>query len=264
MNGKMTKNTLLTAFLLITCNLAWSQPPLVFAFQDSDNYPYQVGEGAQIDAKFPGVAVEMVQAIAESLGIELSLIRLPWKRGLIMLQQGEIDGLFNASFQEKRQLHGVYPTLNDQIDPSRRSYSNAYSLFKHINSPLSWDGEKFTPSEYRIIAPLGFSIVDDLRKKGVAVRETTAVLSDLRAISRGRKIGLVLLELSGDAYLNNHLNLLANISKNKPPLASKDYYLMLSHQLVKRNPELAEAIWNRVREFRLSGQFGKLFSKYID
>ncbi|UUZ53556.1 hypothetical protein LP419_33220 [Massilia sp. H-1] len=42
------------------------------------------------------------------------------------------------------------------------------------------------------------------------------------------------------------------------PLLEKPYFLMLSHRLVKAEPDLAERIWKAVEEVRNSRDYGKL------
>ncbi len=236
--------------------------PLVLAYQDSDNFPYQIGNGDLIDLQNPGVAVEQMLAVGEKLGLEIQLQRTPWKRGLILLKQGHIDGLFNASFKKQRQQYGRYPTRNGALDFSRRSYSNSYSLFKSKQGQIQWDGKRFNDTRFTVFVPLGFSIADNLRRNGLTVSETSQVFLHLTLVSLNRIDAVALLTPSGEAYLRNHPEQLENVTKIEPPLVSKDYYLMLSHQLVEANPTLAEQIWNTVGEIRDSPAFAAWHLKY--
>lgn len=50
---------------------------LVFVFQNTNNYPYQIGDGQLVHKKKPGLAVEMIQIVAKILKIKVNFRRLP-------------------------------------------------------------------------------------------------------------------------------------------------------------------------------------------
>ena len=255
---------LLVLLLLAAPGEAEETVTLDFAFQNTHNFPYQIGNGDTIHPDKPGIAVELVLATAKKLGIEIHLQRTPWKRGLLLLEDGEIDGLFNGSYKPERERHGAYPLRDGRVDPSRKSYSNAYALYTLRGSPLQWDGERITHLDGEIGAPLGFSIVDDLKRMGVPVQETRNTLNNMRKLLRGRIAAVAIYGLAGDSYLKRHPAEFKEIVKLEPPLSSKEYYLMLSHQLVKSRPDLAEAIWSTLAEIRDSEAFHTISEAYFE
>ncbi|GLQ30689.1 substrate-binding periplasmic protein [Litoribrevibacter albus] len=237
---------------------------LIFAFQNVDNYPYQVGDGTKVQSPLPGVAVEQMQDMAQRLELQLELVRVPWKRGLQMLKEGEIEGLFNASYKPERREYGRYPFQGDQVNSELRSYSNSYSLFVHKDNDINWDGKTFNRVDFRVFAPLGFSIVDDLKKKGLIVNESSQVLSQLVMVAQKRVDAVALLTPSGQAQLSDHPDQLNNVVMLPVPLTSKDYFLMLSHQFVTRHPELSDKIWRTVAQIREDAAHTRRFSKYAN
>ncbi|MCP4346774.1 MAG: transporter substrate-binding domain-containing protein [Desulfobacterales bacterium] len=262
------------AKLILTCML-FGMLPVVFAddvrseslkvkfvYQYSGNYPFQTGEGT-IDWKKPGIAVELLLLLGKKLDIDIEFSRVPWKRGLHELKKGQKDGLFNASFKKKRLEYGVYPMKDGVADQNRKSYSNSYVLYKIKGSPVQWNGKAFSNLNGPIVATRGFSILDDLIKMGIKVRETNSTLVSLRILSRGRVKGIAALELAGDYLLDKNKEDFSNIEKVLPPIKTKPYYLMLSHQFIKKNPKIAEEIWNTVRDVRESEEFKQVTGKYF-
>lgn len=249
-------------FVLFQAQVSAQTKPFVFAYQNSDNFPYQVGDGNSIHPTNPGVAVEQMKYVMSQLNANVEFHRVPWKRGLLLLKSGDIDGLFSASFKEQRKEFGQYPMQGNQPDRTKRSYSNSYSIFKHVDGEIAWDGERFSGSGYKVFVPLGFSVANDLRRHGINVHEASDILSQLHMLSSQRIDAVALLTPSGQGYLEKHPKLSSVITMVKPPLSTKDYYLMLSHQFVGQHPELAGRIWHELGEVRNSPVFARWFTKY--
>ena len=251
---------ILVSVLAQTANALSQQ--LLFAYQNTSNYPFATGDGKEIVAEEPGIAVELILFTAKKLNITISLKRLPWKRGLASLKDGRIDGLFNASFKSARLDYGQYPMRGKQVDVSKKSYSNSYALYKLRNSPLNWDGRKITGAEQAVGVPNGFSIGDDLRKMNVPVQEAKSTAINFEKLLKGRLGGVAALESAADAILARDAERFGEIVKILLPLKTKDYYLMLSHQFVDQNPELAKEIWHTIGLIRDSEEFRSIAAKY--
>ena len=233
-----------------------------FAYQDTSNFPYQTGEGSAIDWSKPGLAVDLLMLVDQKLDIEILFQRLPWKRGLVHLQQGRIDGLFNASFKSERLECGVYPMKEGKLDEHRRSYSNTYVFYKRKDSPLTWDGKVLTHLSRPIGAPFGFSVVDDLKQLGAQVEEVKNTETNFKKLLSGRIDGVATLEAEGDFMLETQGKHYGDIEKVKPAIKVKAYYLMLSYQFVAAHPELSEDIWDMIAIVRESNEFKQLATKY--
>ena len=74
------------------------QPTLRLAYETTPNPPRHLGEGTAIDWNRPGLTLELLKRVGERLKVNLSFKRVPWMRGLLMLENGEIDGIFHASY----------------------------------------------------------------------------------------------------------------------------------------------------------------------
>jgi len=101
-----------------------------------------------------------------NLGHDVEIVRLPWKRCMDSLGKNQVDGVFGASYKEKRQKFGVYPMANGKHDGSKQLHPDSYSLYVPKGSNLSWDGDKFINLTGKMGAPMGYSIIEKIKAKG--------------------------------------------------------------------------------------------------
>lgn len=258
---------LIRCFLIILLGLlftlpAAAEPTLLLATDDTPGPPFIIGEGAEFHWEKPGIEIELFQLMAAKLNLSVKFIRLPWKRCLLQLEQGKIDGIFPASFKKKRMQFGVYPMKNGQVNLSLKMRDNAYFLYKHKQSPLLWDGDGFSGVQNGIYAPLGWAIVDDLKKMKTVVHEVYDLPRVFKLLENNRIDGFACLETVADYYLNENPEQYSNIEKLYPPLKEKPYYLMLSHPFVKQHPQLADKIWRTIVEIKESDAYKTIIQKY--
>ena len=220
------------------------------AYEDKTQFPYYMGDSQQVPEK-PGAAVELIMMLENRIpDLRIKLSRYPWKRCLAMLETGQVDGIFNASFNEARNRIGDYPRKNGQVDPSRRLTTISYHLYALPETDLSWNGVVFEDPNLTIGAPEGYSIVNDLEDLGVSVIKVRSSLQGLYLLNAGRVKAVALQSVTADYLLTNKPDQLTDIVRIDPPLKTKPYYLMLSHQFKAGNPALSEQIWNTVGELR--------------
>lgn len=230
------------------------------AYEDKSQFPNYVGDGPDVPDR-PGVSVELVRLAAESLGHQVRLQRWPWSRCLLLLKEGKVDGIFNSSFKTERLENGVYPMKDGKPDAARRITTISYSLYRRIGTPVTWNGKGFDGLTGTIGAPLGFSIVDDLTKLGVKVEPAPDTTLNLKKLQAGRLIGVAAQDITADQLLAG--GGFTDLEKVAPPIVQKDYFLMLSHQLVAADPVAAEQIWTRLGELRAS-ETARLAAKYAE
>lgn len=263
---KIKIHALLLFFLAVSVSMAFAEvKEMTFVCGDADDFPYVVGNGPEIDPAKPGVSVDAIKMVTEKMGIKATIIRLPWKRALeIDLQDGKADGAFTASYKKEREVFGVYPSKDGKVDEEKRFSTVKYVFYKKKGTSIDYDGTELKGiSGNKIGAPRGYSIVEDLKKKGYDVEETSSTLTDLKKLSLGRVGAVAALEESGDFVLSKNPDLAASIEKIAVPISSKPYFFMFSHQFVKANPEVAEKIWNALVEIR-EKEYKKLLAKYLE
>lgn len=238
---------LFLAFSLVFASAAWAEK-IRLGYSDVESDLYQLGNGTQI-ASPPGAAIDVLNQAAKDLGLEVEYVRYPVKRILDSLQHGEIDGAFMYSFKEDRQAFGHFPMKAGKHDPASRVTSLSYVFYKLAGSAVNWDGKTLSGLGG---GSVGFNSTysegDELTKMGVRVEEAKTTDQNFKKLAAGRIAAYAMQDHTGDLYIAE--NKLTNIEKVATPFESKPYYLMLSKQLVAKNPALAEKIWAQVAKVR--------------
>jgi len=220
------------------------------AFENKVQFPYYMGQSSKVLADKPGAAVELIKLIESKVpGIKIELVRYPWTRCLKELNDGNIDAVFNASFEEERLKIGAYPWKADSVDTDRKLTTIAYHFYKLKRSDFAWDGKVVSGKSSSIGAPTGYSIVEHLKKIGLKVNESSSTQSNMKKLISGRVSAIALQEINGD-YLIKTLDEFSNLEKVEPPIITKPYYLMISNQFKGKNPKITEKIWDAVASLR--------------
>ncbi|WP_296933629.1 transporter substrate-binding domain-containing protein [uncultured Marinobacter sp.] len=243
--------------LALSILLLWSparighaETVLHVAYEDKTQFPYYMGDTQSVLER-PGAAVELVKLLEERVpGLRIKFSRYPWKRCLAMLETGQVDGIFNASFSPARTRIGEYPWKDGHVDTSRRLTTISYHLYALPNTEVGWNGETFEDTNLTIGAPLGYSIVNDLESLGVSVIKVRSSMQSLQLLNAGRVNAVALQSVTADYLLNSNSRELANIVRIDPPLKTKPYYLMLSRQFRVNNTALSESIWDAIGALR--------------
>jgi len=223
---------------------------------------YIIGGGTKFQEN-PGIEIELYRLIATELNLNIKFKRIPWKSCLDKIERNQVDGIFPASFKPSRQKIGVYPMKNNLIDPDRRTRNNAYYLYKIKSSSIFWDGNTFQNVTGAIGVPMGWAVVDDLKKLGFSMKEVPLHNNSPDLLLHNRLKGFICLETVFDSYLNRRQEKFKDIVKDSKPIWEKPYYLMLSHKFVKKRPYLAQKIWDTILTIKQSKEFSIIVDKYI-
>jgi len=217
-------------------------------YSDVEAFPIQVGNG-EVVPKEPGIAVEILENAAKDLDLEVEFVRRPNKRVLFELEKGRADGAFCYSFKETRLKAGVYPMTIDSIpDSKNRITAISYYLYKKRNSTLDWDGKKFINLKGPLGGNRGYSIVKDLREKGVEVEEAKTTEQNMFKLQKGRIAGYAMQDITADSFVES--GQYGDIVRIPTPLATKDYFLIFSHQFIAKHPDICKKLWNKIGELR--------------
>jgi polar amino acid transport system substrate-binding protein len=227
------------------------RPVFVFSVDIQEVFPSALGTGTEVLKVNPGIDIEMMRFVADGVDIDLKIKRIPWHRAKIELGKGLVSGV-NGSYRPEREKNGVYPKKAGKLDPDRRIWTRSYMLYVKKGSLVRFDPEKrrFLQQTQPIGTPAGYSIARDLKKLGIDIAEAGTVLSNLQMLQRGRLDGVLVLGVQGDHFLYKHKKRFSGIVKSQPPVKSKDYFLVISHQFADAYPNRTQQIWERVRLFR--------------
>jgi len=160
----MIKNTmlLLVSFFILLPNL--QADTLRFATENQDYCPWGMKDNTGMD-------LFLIKKAIANLGHTLEITQVPWKRCLQELNFNKVDGCFPGSYQATRIKLGHYPTVDGRPDTSKRLHSGSYSLYVLKDSSLGWDGSQFTVSPLKVGIPMGYSIINLLKKHKMTIHE---------------------------------------------------------------------------------------------
>lgn len=260
----------LISIFAMNASLSYASEQIVLRafYEDKEQPPYYLGTGSTIPEK-PGVAVDMVKTLEEYVpGLKVEFTRTPWSRCLAELEANTADAIFNSSYNESRLKIGRYPTVDGtdkgEPDKEKRITTISYFLYKPKKvKDLAWNGEKFINlGPWKLGATLGYSIINDLEKMKIPVDKVSGgTPAILKMLVNNRFPGAVLQEVTADSLIARNSEYSEKLVKDKIPVVSKEYYLMLSHDFVKKHPGTAESIWNAMETIRKE-KFEEITAKY--
>ena len=231
---------------------AEDRPRLVIAYEDSPSPPYVNPDGTGLD-------LVLVREACTTLNIELRLECLPWKRCLVMLEAGKLDGLSSASFTAERNAFARYPELDDgTLDAQRQLHTDTYALYRPIGSSLHWDGQRLHGLQGPIGAQSGFSVIAQLTALGATVDDSSKHLAPIiERMLAGRVVGAAFMVTAAEAHLRANPGLSTTIERLDPPLIEKPYFLIFSRQTYVNQAALCESVWHTMAVIRGSEEHRK-------
>jgi len=220
--------------------------PVRIVFDVFENAPLICGNGTAIDPVKPGLTIQLLHMASERANVPITLTRTPWQRGLYLIQTGQADAIFAASYVTSRLAYGVYPMKDGSPDPGRRIFTQSYRLYVRAGSGIQWDGKTLTNLHGPVGATPGYAVVPVLRAMGVTVDPEPDHLDNLHKLLAGH--------LDAYAELENHIRpiLSANsaefgsITELSPPVLTQPYYLMFSKIFYTGTPAVAEQLWDAI------------------
>lgn len=237
--------------------------PFNIVYSDQPSPPYYLGDGEAIPVN-PGVAVELLNLAAAKMGCTIKWHRLPNRRALRELENGDSDAMLLLSHTPERAVYAVYavyPVIGATPDPTYSLATLSYSVYVKNDSAIKWENRQLSPAQTLIGVNSGYSVVEEIRKLGLAVEEASTTRNNVQKLFLGRIGAYVGQDLQTDLALEEkHIT---NVQKLPVPFSSKDYYLPFSKQFFFKSPAVGIQLWREIAEVRKT--HGKaLAKKYLD
>jgi len=207
-----------------------------------------------------GLNFELLRMVEQRLNIHFDFHSMPWKRCLAQLQANAYDGAFAVSYMPERRALGVFPGGDGAgagADNAKRMHVDRYLLLRRKGGAVEWDGKALRKLDGPVGFQLGYSVGDVLRGLQVEVDEGSQRADELaRKLIAGR-LGAAAMGGS-DAAAVMRSPMAAQLEVLPLPLIEKPYFLVLSHSMAGRRPELAQRIWSAMAQVRSSPAYKKL------
>ena len=225
--------------------------PLRLCYERADIRPWRRTDDT-------GLNFDLIRMAAARAKVPVAFVNLPWKRCLAQLQANEVQGLFAASFQPDRMAVGAYPG-GAKPDATRRLHVDRYVLVRRKGDDVEWDGKSLSRLQGPVGAQLGYSVVRLLQGLGVAVDDGSQTAPELLKKLLAGRVGAAALGGSDAAvYLAEGSAFAGQLEALPQALEEKPYYLLLSHQLLREQPDTAERLWAGLAQARQTPDYHKL------
>ena len=257
--------TLLAGLVLPKAAAAEPVAPIALVYDTNENPPFTYGVGTDIDPKKPGQVIELLQAASAHAGVPITLTRVPWARGLAMVEAAQADGTFMSSYTEDRLRYGVYPMKDGKPDAARKLVDLSYWFYVRRDSGIGWDGKAATGLKAPVGATTGYAVVPLLRQMGIAVEEDPIHLRNLHKLESGQIDAYAELQAHVDGLIHAYPKMFQSIVKLTPPIRTTAYYLMFSKTLYAARPEDAERLWDAIAWVNAQPEFQEMVrGKYTE
>lgn len=196
------------------------------------------------------IEIDKIQAIAKKNNITVIFKPLPWKRSLLLLERGLVDGVIQASHKIERAKYANYPMKNGQLDRNKRlNDGNSYYVYRNVNTSLQWNGKKFI-GKGTVAAMEKYAVIDDLKKhSNIQIQTFVNNAEIIRKLSIGQLDAYAGSAKVSDKLLKKFPTLAKNIVRESLPIRKKDYFLIFSKITYKKKSQQMNIIWDGLKEF---------------
>lgn len=206
-------------------------------------FPYTFDENGESK----GLHVDLVTNALAKLGVKAVIEPLPWKRCLFSAKKGQYDAVISASYKEGRAKYLYYPEDAALGGISKQRLTQVeYTILTLKSNAFDFDGD-FSKIPEPVRVPLGYSIADDLSKKGLFVKNSTkGIYNSLRHLAKHRTGSIVTTRdiatlVAKDKSIGLHVSSI--------PIKSKSYFMAFSKKTALTDAERA-GIWNNIAAVR--------------
>ncbi|MEW5728416.1 MAG: transporter substrate-binding domain-containing protein [Pseudomonadota bacterium] len=171
-----------------------------------------------------GVHAEVTREAFRRLGHAVEIESVAWERCWAELPKGTYQAVFSASYRDERAAVGLYPSVPLQ--------SLSYVAVVRRGEGADWDGTDPARLPLPLAAPRGYSIVEDLRRRGMAVDD--GAMKDAQNVEKllAGRIGTAVIEKSVAAVLIRDMGVGDRIEiLDRPVGPPKDYFLVLGRKV---------------------------------
>lgn len=225
-----------------------AEEALVICFESEDVRPWRHKDGS-------GLNFELLNRVARRANVTFRYEPAPWRRCFSEMHKGAVSGVLGASFKPERMEFGAYPGGNP-ADARRSVYSERYLLVRRKGDKVDWDGSAIRHLDGPVAVQNGYSVGGDLRAINVGIDDGARSAADnLNKLLAGRVGAVAILAGEFSSLLGKEPALRDKVEALPRPLVEKPYYLILSHQLLKTRPEVAERIWSQIEAVRQSKEY---------
>ncbi len=247
------KNLIYLCFFCLFCTALKAEETITIVRGNGNYFPLEYVE----NGKLTGIHIELIQTVADELGLTVKFESLPWTRGLLYFKRGKYDAMSHVSLTEDRETFAHF--LSGNIISSVKTYPIILSRRKE---EITFDGNLTSLARYRIAVGKDYKYGNPFDAASFLLKyeipsPSQAVLTNLLNLERvdviiGSKRNLL------QVHSESEINRLYHIFEQ--PVASDNSYLVFSK--VKNNLALAQKFAVAIDNYRSSQAYNELLKKY--
>ena len=209
-----------------------------------------------------GFTSEIIQKAFEKKGYSVEFKFYPWARGLKMTQEGSIDGIFPAYFNEERDKIFIY---------SISFGTGAVGFYKRKDKKISFSADPIQKpvealkalKQYRIGLVRGYANTKEIDEADYLIKDvSTSDETNLKKLFKGR-LDLVFIDKYVARYTmhQKYPHFIDELEFMMPPLDEKKLYICFSRK-VKGLEKAIDAFNQGIKEIKASGEFDKIMDSH--
>lgn len=227
--------------------------PLKFCFEDVPQTPWTQPDGS-------GLNFELLKRVEARLGEQFAFTPLPWKRCLMYVANGEMDGVLGAAYSQERIHYGVFPTLpGGKEKVAARLYSDRFNVYVHTGSKVQWDGKAFANLNGSVAIQTDFVVAEQLRLMHLELDQSgKSAEHALRLLMNGSAKVAVLQAAQANRLVQNDTRFRGQVEILPVPFAEVPFYLFVSQKAWFKDAKRIGAVWDAIGLERDSPDYQKL------
>ena len=247
------KNLIFVCCLYIFCLTLHAEETITIVRGNGNYFPLEYVE----NGKLTGIHIELIQTVADELGLTVKFESLPWTRALLYFKRGKFDAMSHVSLTEDRETFAHF--LPGNIISSVKTYPIILSGRKN---EIAFDGNLTSLAPYRIAVGKDYKYGNPFDSASFLLKHeipspSQSVLTNLLNLERvdviiGSKRNLL------QVHTESEIDKLYHIFEQ--PVASDNSYLVFSK--VKNNLAIAQKFAVAINNYRSSQAYNELLKKY--
>ncbi len=201
------------------------------------------------------IAEVLIREVYKRVGIEVQFKYYPWKRSFELVKKGKFAATFPWLQIEERKTMFIFP---------KESLYQQKEVFFHLKDlDFKWETDEDL-KQYRIGGVLGYAHVKLLEDKGLTLDVISSDEQNFKKILARR------IDIFSSSFIVGYslINKLFDPSKavlftNHPkPLTKDDMFLLISKN-IPNGKELADQFDKGIKELKASGEYDRIFDKFL-
>lgn len=220
-------------------------------------YPFLYSQ----DDQTKGILYDIVSKALENLKIKALAEPVPFRRAMVNVREGKVDGVVAVGYQPDMMQDLDYPPNADKdLESPWRILQVDYVVVSYAKNSYEFEGSlKTLPDPVRLLQDV--PIIDDLSKMGIDVQEVRDDVQNFHKLMRDKN-GVIITTSVTAEMMNRDPRFIGRIKIHAIPVASHSYFLAFSKKS-RLSSEDKMRIWKEIKRWRDDYIFMlKVFSKY--